>query len=46
MKTGQMLNYFGKDVEVIEFNRTHVLVKFENGTKLCTLRSTFDKDYK
>jgi hypothetical protein len=42
MKIGDILNYFGESVEVVEFNDTHVLVKFENGTKICTLKSTFD----
>lgn len=46
MIIGQKLNYFGKDVEVVEFNRTHVLIKFEDNTKICTLKSTFDKDYR
>jgi len=46
MKIGSKLNYFGKNVEVVDLNRTHVLVKFENGSKLCTPKSTFNKDYK
>jgi hypothetical protein len=46
MKKGQNLNYFGKSAEVVEFNNSHVLIKFKNGSKLCTLKSTFDKDYK
>jgi len=46
MKIGQKLNYFGKSVEVVEFNHTHVLVKFKNNAKLCTLKTTFNKDYK
>ena len=41
MKIGDKLNYFGKSVEVVEFNRTHVLVKFENGAKLCTTKLYF-----
>jgi hypothetical protein len=46
MKKGDKLNYFGKDVEVVESNQTHVLIKFNNGSKLCTPKSTFNKDYK
>ena len=46
MKIGNKLNYFGKDCEVVDFDRTHVLVRFASGLQLCTPRSTFDKDYK
>lgn len=46
MKIGQKLNYFGKTVEVVEFNQTHVLIQFESGTKICTNKNTFSKDYK
>ena len=41
MKIGQKVNYFGKEVEVVEFNRTHVLIKFESGIKICTNRLMF-----
>lgn len=41
MKIGDKLNYFGKDVEVVEFNKTHVLIKFESGSKICTNRLIF-----
>lgn len=44
MKIGDKLNYYGKTVEVVEFNYTHCVVKFENGTKLCTNKNTFFKD--
>lgn len=46
MKIGDKLNYFGKIVEVVDKNLTHVLIKFEDGSKLCTTKTTFDKDYK
>ena len=41
MKIGQKVNYFGKEVEVVEFNKTHVLIKFESGIKICTNRLMF-----
>ena len=41
MEIGDKLNYFGKDAEVVEFNNTHVLIKFESGTKLCTNKNLF-----
>jgi len=44
MKVGEKLNYFGKSVEVVEFNNTHCVIKFENGTKICTNKNTFFKD--
>jgi hypothetical protein len=43
MKTGDIVNYFGKEAEVLEFNKTHVLIKFKNGTKLCTTKTAFDR---
>lgn len=42
MTTGQQVNYFGKMAEVLEFNKTHVLIKFKDGSKLCTTRTAFD----
>lgn len=42
-KIGNILNYFGKPVEVVEFNRTHVLIKFESGLKICTNRFAFEE---
>ena len=41
MKAGDELNYYGKKVIVLETNSTHVLVEFENGTKICTPKLTF-----
>lgn len=41
MKIGDKLNYFGKSVEVVKFDNTHVLVRFESGSLLCTPKSTF-----
>ena len=43
MKKGDILNYFGKKVIVLEINQTHVLIQFESGTKICTNRFTFSK---
>jgi hypothetical protein len=43
MKTGDKLNYFGKECKVIDFDKTHVLIQFESGTKICTPKSTFEK---
>lgn len=40
---GNKLNYFGKMVEVVDSNNTHVLVKFEDGFKLCTNKRAFLK---
>jgi hypothetical protein len=44
MKIGDKLNYFGKTVEVVEFNSTHCVIKFEDGTKICTNKNTFFKN--
>jgi hypothetical protein len=38
MKIGDKLNYFGKDVEVVDLNKTHVVIRFESGSKICTNR--------
>lgn len=43
MKIGDKLNYFGTYCEVVEFNKTHVLIKFESGIKICTNRFSFDR---
>ena len=43
MKIGITVNYFGKQAEVLEFNKTHVLIKFKNGTKLCTTKTAFNR---
>jgi hypothetical protein len=43
MKIGDKLNYFGKIVEVVDKNLTHVLIKFEDGTKIATNKNTFSK---
>lgn len=40
---GNKLNYFGKTVEVVDFDKKYVLVRFESGTKLCTSKTTFLK---
>jgi hypothetical protein len=43
MKIRITVNYFGKQAEVLEFNKTHVLIKFENGNKLCTTKTAFNR---
>ena len=43
MKIGDKVNYFGKEAEVIELDKTHVVIKFNSGTKICTNKSTFSK---
>ena len=42
MKIGDTLNYFGKSVEVVAFDKNHVLILFENGTKICVSKSLFE----
>ena len=46
MQIGDKLKYLGKEAEVVDKNLTHVLIKFVDGSKLCTTKTTFDKDYK
>jgi len=43
MKIGEKLNYYGKDCEVLEFNKTHVLIIFESGSKFCVNKFSFEK---
>lgn len=43
MQIGDIVNYFGKQAEVVLFDRTHVVIKFEDGSKLCTTRTAFDR---
>lgn len=43
MKIGDTVNYFGKEAEVLLFDKTHVVIKFKNGTKLCTTKTAFDR---
>jgi hypothetical protein len=43
MKTGDIVNYFSKEAEVLQFDKTHVVIKFKNGTKLCTTKTAFDR---
>ena len=40
---GKKLNYFGKMVEVVDSDKTHVLILFKNGVKICTNKLTFLK---
>jgi hypothetical protein len=41
MEKGTKLNYYGKECEVIKSDLTHVVIKFKNGTIICTTKSTF-----
>ena len=43
MKTGDIVNYFGKIAEVVLFDRTHVVIKFNNGSKICTTKTAFNR---
>jgi hypothetical protein len=43
MNIGDIVNYFGKEAEVIQFDKTHVVIKFKNGTKLCTTKTAFNR---
>ena len=43
MRIGDKLNYYGKDCEVVDFNKTHVLIKLESGSKFCVNKFSFDK---
>jgi len=43
MKIGDIVNYFGKEAEVLQFDKTHVVIKFKNGTKLCTTKTAFNR---
>lgn len=42
MVKGDILNYFGQSAEVVDFDKTHVVIKLENGTKICTNKSLFE----
>ena len=41
MRIGDKLNYFGKYVEVVDFDKTHVLIMFKSGAKICTNKLYF-----
>jgi hypothetical protein len=43
MKIGDIVNYFGKKAEVVLFNASHVVIKFKNGSKLCTTKTAFNR---
>jgi hypothetical protein len=43
MKIGDIVNYFSKEAEVVLFNTSHVVIKFKDGSKLCTNKLTFSK---
>lgn len=44
MKIGDTISFFGKEAKVVEFNRTHFLIQFESGIKICTNRLIFKKE--
>ena len=41
MNIGNKVKYFGKVAEVVKFDKTHVVIKLESGTQLCTNRLMF-----
>ena len=41
MSKGDILNYYGKPCEVIESKDKHVLIMFEDGSKICTNKGSF-----
>ena len=43
MQKGDIVNYFGKEAKVVLFNRTHVVIKFKDGSKICTTKTAFDR---
>lgn len=44
MFIGKIVNYFGKEAEVVIFDKTHCVIKFfDSKSKLCTPISTFNK---
>lgn len=36
MHKNQRINYFGQEVEVVEFDKTHVVIKLKSGSLMCT----------
>jgi hypothetical protein len=36
MSIEDKVNYFGKVAKVVKFDKTHVVIKLESGTQLCT----------
>jgi hypothetical protein len=44
MKKGLELDYFGKKCKVVDFNNTHVVIIFENGTQICTDINAFKQN--
>ena len=43
MKIGDTVNYFGKEAEVVLFNTSHVVIKFKDGSRLCTTKTAFNR---
>jgi hypothetical protein len=43
MKIGDIVNYFGKEAEVVLFNNSHVVIRFKDGSKLCTKKTAFNR---
>lgn len=45
MFIGKIVNYFGKEAEVVVFDKTHCVIKFcSSKSRLCTQISTFNKN--
>jgi hypothetical protein len=44
MKIGDTVNYFGKQAKVVLFDRTHAVIQFENGSKLCTNKTGINRN--
>jgi|LakMenEpi03Aug12_release.lakeMendotaPanAssembly.Ray.scaffolds.fasta_scaffold5238809_1 hypothetical protein len=43
MKIGDIVNYFGKKAQVVLFNTSHVVIKFEDGSRLCTKKTAINR---
>ena len=43
MQIADIVNYFSKEAEVVEFNKTHVVIKFKDGSKICTTKTAFNR---
>jgi hypothetical protein len=43
MEIGNIVNYFGKEAEVLLFDKTYVVIKFKDRSKLCTTIIVFDR---
>jgi hypothetical protein len=41
MQIGDKVKYCKAEATIIEMDKTHVVVQFENGSKICTNKLTF-----